>query len=198
MAGEKVDRRVKRTKRALQVALVQLIREKGYDAVTIQDITDRANLGRTTFYLHYESKEALLLDHHADLLEHLNMKRWTADELLCKSEARGLIHFLELVAGSKEFYRAVRSARDSGMILRAMQTRISRNLQESLQEIFPGQEPGLPLIVLCNYVAGAQLSLINWWVETRTDYSTADIAGMLQHLQYVAIKDAYQLDSSEE
>ncbi|MFN8375405.1 MAG: helix-turn-helix domain-containing protein [Anaerolineae bacterium] len=58
------DRRVDRTRALLQQALMELIREKGYDAVTIQDITDRANVGRATFYLHYPSKDALFLSSH--------------------------------------------------------------------------------------------------------------------------------------
>ena len=60
-AGIKNDRRTQKTKKLLATALVELIIEKGYDAVTIQDIIDRANVGRSTFYSHYESKEQLLV-----------------------------------------------------------------------------------------------------------------------------------------
>lgn len=57
----KDDRRTQKTKKYLATALVELIVEKGYDAVTVQDIIDRANVGRSTFYSHYESKEQLLV-----------------------------------------------------------------------------------------------------------------------------------------
>ena len=56
------DRRITRTRNQLREALFELILEKGYDTVTIEEITDRANLGRTTFYLHYKDKEQLLLE----------------------------------------------------------------------------------------------------------------------------------------
>jgi AcrR family transcriptional regulator len=56
----KDDRRTQKTRKYLAEALKELIVEKGYDAVTIQDIIDRANVGRSTFYSHYESKEQLL------------------------------------------------------------------------------------------------------------------------------------------
>jgi AcrR family transcriptional regulator len=62
-----VDRRVQKTKRLLSEALVALILEKGYAKVSIQDIIDRANVGRSTFYLHYENKEQLLLWGHDHL-----------------------------------------------------------------------------------------------------------------------------------
>jgi AcrR family transcriptional regulator len=55
------DRRILKTKKYLAEALKELIIEKGYDAVTIQDIIDRANVGRSTFYTHYESKDQLLV-----------------------------------------------------------------------------------------------------------------------------------------
>lgn len=61
------DRRIQKTKRYLSEALIALILEKGYEKVTIQDIIDRANTGRSTFYAHYESKEQLLLDGHKNL-----------------------------------------------------------------------------------------------------------------------------------
>lgn len=57
----KDDRRTQKTKKSLAEALKELIIEKGYDAITIQDIIDRANVGRSTFYGHYESKEQLLI-----------------------------------------------------------------------------------------------------------------------------------------
>src|SRR5262245_40478418 len=60
--GKKVlDRRVQRTPQVLQEALVALILEKGYEAVTIQHVIDRANVGRSTFYAHFHDKEELLL-----------------------------------------------------------------------------------------------------------------------------------------
>jgi Bacterial regulatory proteins, tetR family len=55
------DRRVQRTKRRLSESLIALMLEKGYEAVTVQDILQRADVGRSTFYLHYENKDQLLL-----------------------------------------------------------------------------------------------------------------------------------------
>jgi hypothetical protein len=63
----KTDRRVLKTRKALTEALIHLILEKGYEHVTIKNIIDRANVGRSTFYIHYESKEHLLLDGHNNL-----------------------------------------------------------------------------------------------------------------------------------
>ena len=60
-ATVRIDRRIQKTKRGLSQALVELILERGYEQITVQDILDRANVGRSTFYAHYRDKEALLL-----------------------------------------------------------------------------------------------------------------------------------------
>jgi AcrR family transcriptional regulator len=59
-----VDRRIQKTKKILSEALVALIVEKGYEAITIKDIIEKANVGRSTFYAHFEDKEQLLLSGH--------------------------------------------------------------------------------------------------------------------------------------
>lgn len=69
-----VDRRIQRTKKLLLEALMHLIVERGYEAVTIQDIIDQANVGRSTFYSHYENKEQLLFSANQVLLTHLSKK----------------------------------------------------------------------------------------------------------------------------
>ena len=61
------DRRVERTQQLLRGALVSLIREKGFEALTVQDIIDRANVGRATFYSHFDNKEDLLVSGFEDL-----------------------------------------------------------------------------------------------------------------------------------
>src|SRR5512141_1969972 len=68
-AQPKIDRRIQRTQQLLREALIALILEKGYDAITIQDILDWANMGRSTFYAHYRDKEDLLLSGFQGLFE---------------------------------------------------------------------------------------------------------------------------------
>jgi AcrR family transcriptional regulator len=62
-----VDRRIQKTKQVLSESLIDLILEKGYEHVTIQDVIDKANVGRSTFYSHYENKDQLLMEGHRNL-----------------------------------------------------------------------------------------------------------------------------------
>ena len=59
MSSQRPDRRVRRTKRRLKAALLESINERDYDTITIEDITEQADVGRSTFYSHFTSKDDL-------------------------------------------------------------------------------------------------------------------------------------------
>lgn len=193
MPDEKNDRRVQRTKRLLQGALVELIKEKGYDNLTVQDITDRADVGRTTFYLHYQSKEDLLLEHHANLQVHFSLSVLNYQQLMGDEALPEMVEFLEVMAQNRPMYLAIRAAKESVWLLRGIQEQITMNLQVSLKAVFPDVEPSMPLELLTLYIAGAQLSLIHWWMTNRSPYDTRQMADTLHRLQRAAVRDAYQM-----
>src|SRR4051795_6779314 len=85
------DRRSRRTRRALSDALVGLMLEKRYDTITVQEIIDRANTGRSTFYAHYLDKEDLLQNQAADLVTRLTAHMDTS------ARASGIVPSLELL-----------------------------------------------------------------------------------------------------
>src|ERR1700682_4709851 len=58
---DKLDRRVRRTRTSLHKALISLALEKHYDSITVQEVLDRADVGRSTFYTHFQSMEELLI-----------------------------------------------------------------------------------------------------------------------------------------
>ncbi|MBE0690875.1 MAG: TetR/AcrR family transcriptional regulator [Anaerolineae bacterium] len=191
MPDEKVDRRVQRTRNLLKTALMQLVDEKGYDAVTIQAIVERANLGRTTFYSHYQSKDDLLLDHYADFAPWFVLRQFSYDELMSATPSVEFERFLQGMSDGKTIYLAITRAKDAEVIMRAIRQQMTAKLRASLRDAFPESAPRLPLDVLTNYIAGAQLSLIDWWLTNRTDYGAGDVARILHRLQRAALRDAY-------
>jgi hypothetical protein len=89
----RTDRRVQRSRAALQRALIDLIRERRYADITMQDIVDRANVGRTTFYLHFTSKDDLFLSCHEVIISELKPEsrhHHSRDELLSPDAPPGL------------------------------------------------------------------------------------------------------------
>jgi AcrR family transcriptional regulator len=190
---EKPDRRVQRTRALLRAALIALVSEKGYDAVTIQDITDRADLGRTTFYLHYQTKDDLLLDHHAEFTGNLYSAPQTRDELLSPTPSPFQIRFLQTLAEDKTHYLNIMRSKDSELILNGVRLQLSQTLIESLRAAFPNVEPHMPVDTLVRYIVSGQLGLMDWWVTGRTAYTAEQIATQIQQMQRALICAAYGL-----
>jgi len=191
MAEQKLDRRVQRTRALLNSALMMLVREKGYDNVTIEDITERANLGRTTFYLHYQNKDDLFLDHHSNFATHVNMDMLSHDQLIGLAPVPELTVFLSQLVESKEMVLTILNSKDSDVILRNVLVQLKGNLTQSLEKAFPDVTPNLPVDYLTHYLASAQFSIITWWLNHRNEYKAADVAGMLQSCMASIVRDAY-------
>lgn len=192
----KPDRRIQRTRQLLNGALVDLIKEKGFDAITIQDITERANLGRTTFYLHYPGKEELLLDHHATMAEMVGMKQLTRAELLADEPPTGLVTFLTLTADNRRFYEALINARTADLLLRGLREQMMAYLESSLLVAFPGVQPTMPMALLKPYLINAQLAFIDWWIRSDAPYTPHQLATTLHHLQRSILREVYQLGAA--
>lgn len=188
------DRRKLRTKKQLQEALFELILERGYDLVTIEDITNRANLGRTTFYLHYKDKEHLLLqsiDSIAnDLISQIDpaLLSFTKENLEYKRQN------LVIAPVMLVFRHASENANLYKIILRGEGAFKTSNRFRSIIYIAAGQimsirikelginQPELPIDVLANFFAGSLLTLVTWWLENDQPYSVEDMANMFKEL----------------
>lgn len=179
---EKLDRRVQRTRQLLSQALIELILEKGYEAVRIQDIADRANLRAATLYLHYRNKEDLLLHTLETMFDKLVEKL----QALPQDDTAETIHqeikaVFQHVQENKDLYQVIMGGQGSTEIririrdyiaVQASQ-RIHRRLkQNGLSESI------LPLSVdfVSKFVAGSLLALITQWLEDDAGYS-ADYLG---------------------
>ena len=181
---KKVDRRVQRTRHALRVALVELIREKGYDAISVEEITQRANLGRATFYLHYKDKDDILLEEFSEkvsdqvrLISEIPATFWAPEQISQNPGDRNtLIPAMLLIfkhaAENAEFYRVMLRGQSSKRIA----DRINEIVVTSYNEVFGVKfknKPALiyqevPMDLLAVYFSGALLSCLAWWLAWRS------------------------------
>jgi AcrR family transcriptional regulator len=192
----RLDRRVQRTRELLQQALIALIRERGYDAVTIQDIVDRANVGRTTFYLHYTSKDDLFLHCHDAILSQFQLNpqtQFSRDALQSLGAPAGMVMAYRHLAEIRPLMAATLQGRDSSLILRRIRDRSAQELAGYLRTTFTEADSATPFDLLAHYLAGAQLSLIHWWLEKRSPQTPEQLAQTVHRMQRAALRDALGL-----
>jgi len=168
-APSSTDPRVVRTRAALRQALISLILERGWDAVGIHDICQRAQIGRSTFYTHFADKEELLLVGFDEL------RRWLRGSRAAGSPegfrfTRGL---LEHAHENRRLFRALVGKRSSLAVQRRFLQLIVELIADELEQ---PDEPTL------NYLAGALFQLVFWWLEARKPLPPAELEAIFQRL----------------
>ena len=196
-SGDKrTDRRIHRTKRLLKEALFTLILEKGYDGVTVEDITRKADLGRTTFYLHYRDKQALLLKSIDAIADDL-LGQISRTNLL-GGEANAFPSFIEMrqmnpvllvfqhAGENASLYQIIlrggSATSAAGRFREIISTAAKAFFGSNLRQTVIDRQPEVPLDVLANYFAGSLLSLVTWWLENGMPYPPERMASIFRQL----------------
>lgn len=199
--ARKQDRRVQRTRKLLRDAMMSLILEEGYDAISIQDITEKANLGRATFYLHFKDKDELLLDIMEqfidDFLEQvpqISEAQWRLDD------TKAIIKLFDFAADHYDLYRILIIG--SGGITAANQLRssVAENIADFIQQEIDeqGAQPILPTDFIANHFAGSLLSTIYWWLDSDLTYTSEEMAEMFQKVNLLDRKALMGLSPKED
>ena len=193
----KADRRAQRTRELLKKALIELISERGYDGVTIQDIVDRANIGRTTFYLHYNSKDELFINCHEAMLSEFRigpLHPLTREELLSPEPPAGMISAYRHLEEARAALYSIFQGKDGLLLLRRIRDWNAQKIETSLRAAFADVESSIPFDVLANYLAGAQIALMQWWLEKRQRHTLEHLAQTFHRIQRATIRDAFGLN----
>lgn len=174
---EKIDRRIKRTQKSLQEALISLTLEKGFNLVTIREITDRADVGYATFFRHYPDKEALLaavLDSMREEFKNLLMPH----SIATAPENMGTLLFT-YVAENADLCRVLLDSTDTMELLHPVQ---EMSFQEA-RMMFPGEPKGsVPIDVAASHLMTSLVMLIRWWLEHDMSYSPEEMGKIAELL----------------
>jgi AcrR family transcriptional regulator len=175
--GSRVQRRVARTKTAIEDAFVQLVLERGYDKVTVEDITDRADLARATFYAHYPNKEAVQLSVFNRLTE--DLVRRLADQ----GGPWNVVHRDAISAAYKQaaempdLYRACLSdPRTRQAHLSTLSRYAEQNFRNRLTAL--DREPRVPAPVMARAFVGAHVAILEAWLAGELDGDVEELASM--------------------
>jgi AcrR family transcriptional regulator len=182
MRNTKADRRSERTRQLLNGALIELMLEQRYDEITVQDIIDRANIGRSTFYAHYLDKEDLLVSGFTRVLdtlsEHPHQRDSGADQA-----PPSLVRFFQHVQSNHQLYKALVRGGGIDRLFKKSHQYMRRNIEQHLAELIPpGQPPAAPLPMVADYLAGAILSMLTWWLDNEMPYTPEQMDALFQQL----------------
>jgi AcrR family transcriptional regulator len=176
------DLRVRRTRMALQKALLELTIEKGFAALTVGDLCKRAMVNRATFYRHYQDKYDLLERLMRGVYELTFMSEQTPGDGQPDQSTEGLVMLLEHVREFAGFYRVMLGPKGEPRFAHRVQEYIAQRLRAELPEKRADDPRLLPLDLNLTYAAYAGIGSILWWVEHTEQYTPEQVATWLNQL----------------
>lgn len=158
----KVDRRIRRTRDTLGDALVELIREKPFDDITVQEILDRAGVGRSTFYTHYRDKQDLFLGEVEDFFERLStvLTRTGAEAERLAPVAEFFSHLSDV----QDFYRSLVTSGKANDVWALGRGYFARSIEERLRLAGVKMEP-VAMAAQAFALSGSMFALLEWWLD---------------------------------
>lgn len=196
------DRRITRSKRALRGALIALIEERGLDAITVNDLCERADLNRGTFYNHFHDKENLLTALENEVLAEVallqaRMQSVTLGDMLAFRVAGRpvpvLVDLFEYLRGESDFLRAVLGSGGDVRFGPRLREAVCENL---VQNILHEKYRTNPTPFVCYYVAfyaSAYLGIIARWVENGCPETPEEMARIAMRLLFITPGEPIEL-----
>ena len=187
MTSEAVtDRRVRRTRELLRSALLSLIMEKGYERITVQDILDRADVGRSTFYAHYRDKEALLSAGFEDIRSALTVESEAAKKATGSNREflQPILAVFRHVEEHRQFWQPLSRKGGADLIIRILHENVDDLVRAHFHAQFP-QWKGDPMQfeATTQFVTGACMRLLTWWLDNDdVTYSAEEIHSTFRRL----------------
>lgn len=176
VAGPTADRQVRRTRALLHRALFELIVEQGYDRTTVQDIIDRADVGRSTFYTHYPTKDDLLLSGLDDLRDVLER---TVDTGTPGPDSRQpllapLRPVFDHAEGNRQLFRAMLGGRAASVARRAGRRMLSDTLAGHLRTHLTVDDQD-DLDIAVTFLVDGLVGVLVWWLDTHPHLPAEEI-----------------------
>ncbi|NTW11379.1 MAG: TetR/AcrR family transcriptional regulator [Chlorobiaceae bacterium] len=202
MRDKKDDRRINRTRKLIQEALMSLIVERGYENVTVQDIIDRADVGRSTFYAHFRDKDELLIswfEHLRTLFEQQQQELLDERKTGKETGVNIVLDLFRHTGNHHRLYKAVAGRQSGEMILKYLHRYLTALLLPILEEAVK-KRPSLPIPVevTVHHLVSSLLSLMTWWLDRNMPYPPEKMEGMFRALVRPSLEAALGNDTVQD
>ena len=186
MSYSQTDRRIIRTQQSIRNALIELMLEKAYEKITIQEIIDRANVGRATFYNHYRDKDDLLLRGVAELAREQEeesspqahgLRQETPPKTL---ETAGMFRHSQQ---NRRIHQVLFKRNRENVIQEEISAILYAQVEERLAQLKAADAAlSVPMPILAHFISGGLWSLINWWHENDFPYTPEEMDIFFQQI----------------
>jgi AcrR family transcriptional regulator len=177
----RAERRKQHTHDAIKLAVSALLVERGYAALSIQSITERADIGYGTFYLHFEDKDdaiwAVLVEASERIRAETDAK--LAHEPYPRREYLGWIAFFENIDVLRDSLLDLLGSRGSAKLQHKYHTYLAHVYETNLEQAKYSAGIDIPPAFLAQFIAGAIVRLLIWWLETPVALTPRDMAQLM-------------------
>jgi AcrR family transcriptional regulator len=190
--AKKPDRRVQRTEQLLRSALLSLIQEKGFETLSVQDIIDRANVGRATFYAHFDNKEDLLVSGFDNLRASLKERQREALVRRSGLDERVLGFSYEMFAHANEHrdvFLAMAGKRSHAIVQQLLYRILLDLVREDVKAtVSRVRANSVPVEALAQFITGALFGLLMWWLNGKMRLSVEEVNTLFRQLAIPVLK----------
>ncbi|WP_208592055.1 TetR/AcrR family transcriptional regulator [Gracilibacillus suaedae] len=185
---KKIDPRVKKTKSFLKNALLELIDEKGFDAITIGNLAEKAEVNRVTFYQHYHDKYDLLEQTIKEMLQHFieTVEPKKREDLITHKQETSVVYLnlFQFVYDHRKFFNIMLGENGASLFQDRMTKSIEHFISDTLDMLVPDKSSmEIPQDIIVHYVSSASIGLIKYWVQSGMKYSPHYMAKQLTVLE---------------
>lgn len=167
---ERMDRRVARTQKRLREALHSLIHERDYDSIAVKEILDRADVGRSAFYMHFRDKDELLVSALHEIIRAVPSSRPLSGDIGSERLlwfSLPVFEHLDQIRGAGELKLGPRGR---AVLHGHLQKVLAALIEEDVKKVFRGRRRAagqIPLDLLVRYIDSTFIQVLDWWVENR-------------------------------
>jgi AcrR family transcriptional regulator len=176
--GDSDDARAVRTRDALASALIALMDGRDYDAISVQHICDRAQVGRSTFYAHFQDKDEMYIRHV------VVFARRMAEQLGWDRGAFRfpVAHLFDHIRQMRPMIESLRKAGKTEFIMKLWQNNLAEVFEQRVLVIRAGAAAEVPAPIMAQQLAGTFITLVTWWLDHHYPHSAPDMEAQWNQL----------------
>lgn len=185
--AKKVDLRILRTKKMIFAAFMQLVEEEGFDAVTIQEIADKAMINRTTFYAHFKDKQDLydqiFTTSMVPFLKILDGETISGNQIKLKTVTSLLTRLFTEIKANQQFYMLALDGANAMRLSELLHDLLAQHYAEIFDHLLiTHNQKKIPTDFIISYMTSIFIGTVNWWVRADSDFSPEHMAKLVIQL----------------